>query len=187
MFLFKSHITIALLLTNVQNKCAKKETIRHLLFEYISVKPNAMKREEAIDMYKVQHERFHKTQDLQWKFNISLWTLMTAAIYFFNEYYKSNDKIAPSGTWILVIVFFLTHTFFALIVQNSLAVTKAVWIKILDDLNPSNNNDISIDIDTVTTENRYDKKKFWKENWKWILFQMLITIILLSTFVLIIL
>src|SRR4030095_12049300 len=144
-----------------------------------------MTRPEALEMYKIQHERFHKTQDLQWKFNISTWTLMAAAIYFFNQYYNEIHHQKVSSYWIVILTgaFLVTHSMFVLIEQNSLAVTKAVWLKILVDLNDPGINDIRINIKDATKENSLRKSKFWGENWKWIVFQILITLILLFTFV----
>lgn len=34
-----------------------------------------------VDLYKQQMERFHQTQEIEWKANIALWTLLAGAIY----------------------------------------------------------------------------------------------------------
>ena len=38
---------------------------------------------EAIEIYKAEKEKFNETREIQWKFNIAMWGLITAAIYFF--------------------------------------------------------------------------------------------------------
>jgi len=146
-----------------------------------------MNRQESLEMYKIQHTKFQKTQDLQWKFNIATWTLMAASIYFFSNYYNNNPNIP---LWIIIVLcvsFFFTHLLYVCLTQNSLAVSKAIWCKILEGLNLEKTikKNIYISIESITKQHGIRSKTFWKENWGWITFQMVITMILLFTFIIV--
>jgi len=39
-----------------------------------------MTRDEALEIYKIQHERFRPTKELQWKKNLTSWALIAIAI-----------------------------------------------------------------------------------------------------------
>ncbi len=135
-------------------------------------------RTELIEIYKTEVGRFEKTRDVQWKFNVTAWTLLVLAIKFKSE----NSALIDCCTIIVSsIAIFIGHLIFTWLIQNSLSSSKAIWNKIFDILNKYDDQDTTlIKIDTKKiTEN----KKWRVTDSLWILFQMLVTSFLLAFFI----
>lgn len=131
-----------------------------------------MTRSEAIVVYELNHQRFDKTREIQWKFNVAMWTLLAASIYFFRSHHiiKCNCIF-----WILWILFFLSHSLFIYLTQRSLQFSKDACNYILESLNNSEER-------LVINWNKESIDKNIKLGPKaklWITFQLLATLILL--------
>jgi len=134
-----------------------------------------MTREEAIEIYKVQHSKFQKSQDLQWKFNIAMWTLIAAGIYFVgNRTFKVNGWDIPI-VLLLIICFALSHRQFAKLNQRALGVGKAIWGTILIKLQSNDCSDIKVDFKKISED-----FKLTPRDKKWIFFQVFATVVLLT-------
>jgi hypothetical protein len=68
-----------------------------------------MTRNEALEVYKVQHERFRQTKELQWKINLASWALIAVAI----TYSDKLKGVPPSNIWLLCVVFFIAQMIFS--------------------------------------------------------------------------
>lgn len=133
--------------------------------------------EQALEVYKIQHSRFEKTREIQWKFNLATWTLLVLAISF-------SEKMAnmcPCLIWILSVAYIISHAIFVYRTQDNLGLNKAIWSDILEKLNPvtsATQPPIQIDIPDIK------KKPRWKStDTYWLIFQMIVTLILIIIFI----
>src|SRR5689334_11739977 len=99
-----------------------------------------MKREEIHEVYKAERSKSEKTRNIQWKFNIALWTLLAAAIWFFNDKKVGTFRnfLIPAAIW-----FIWGHFLFVYLTQKALAAYRLMSNLTLDTLNKSNDNFIS--------------------------------------------
>jgi hypothetical protein len=113
-----------------------------------------------IEIYKSEMERFNATREIQWKFNIAIWTLLALAI----EFFAANDKVCISCCLliILLIICGVLHFIFIRLVQGSLRSSKNKWNEMRKKLGETGEN---------TNWSQKDSL--------WVLFQIGITIILL--------
>jgi len=128
-----------------------------------------MTRNEALEYYKQERDRFEKTRGIQWKFGISLWTLIALAITFFGKNYIKLDKLSAC---LLCFLFLCAHFVFALFVQKGLVAARTRCNNILTALNTSKEEFVFPDTSRPPpslTEN---------DKW-WIFFQVLATNVLL--------
>ncbi|HLG34411.1 MAG TPA: hypothetical protein VI757_05975 [Bacteroidia bacterium] len=105
-----------------------------------------MRREEAIEIYKTEMQRWESTRSIQWKFNIGLWTVLALAINFkkelgFTEYdhtsYYSNQVCYYHVALLLSVAILAIHSWLVYLIQYSLEVSKEICKNIRDDLNRS--------------------------------------------------
>jgi len=135
-----------------------------------------MKRQEAIEIYNIQHSRFRQTKEIQWKFNLATWALIALGINF-------SEKIKGRLEWyeliIFVFAFFAAHVIFAWRTQRALEADKIISKHILKQQSHNNNDNLNIevDIDNLTKKVRVKNTGRW-----WLFFQMLSTGILLTIF-----
>src|SRR5205823_320310 len=117
--------------------------------------------------------KFNETREIQWKFNIAMWGLITAAIYFFE---KREQKTSGAHWWIIIlsIVFFLAHFLFIRLTQRSLGVSKLICKNILEQLNDNKPN-VIVSIDKADKEYRTGTDAWW------ITFQLTATAVLIIT------
>ena len=131
-----------------------------------------MTRTEALEVYRIQHEKFRHNQHIQWTFNIAIWTLIALAIQFFKP---PNDGVPAYLLLWLSTIFFVTHLLFVWRIQRVHEVTKNIWLSILGDLNRQSDDNIVVDIKRLTVETIIPPTGFY-----WMFFQMAATGVLLA-------
>ena len=135
-----------------------------------------MDRKEALEIYKVRSEKFRNTQLIQWRMNISIWTLLVLAIF-----YKSNVgfvhcnwhciSLTCSSEIAIAIFVIIIHWCYCNMTQKSLNYDKALNTDILEQLN---NEVTSIAIDYKIKP----RSSFW-----WVILQTSLTVILAVIFI----
>lgn len=135
-----------------------------------------MKPEHALEVYKTQHSRFEKTREIQWRFNIATWTLIVLAISFSEKL----SNISECLIWLLCIAYIASHITFIYRTQANLCLTKAIWSDILDQLNVDTDSDRNIEINVPEIKS---KLKWKYTDTYWVIFQMIVTIILVIIFI----
>lgn len=132
-----------------------------------------MKRKEAIEVYRGEIIKFEGTRNTQWKFNISIWTLLSLAIFF-------KASLTKSDVWLLVIGLFviIVHTWFLVQIQNSLECSKKIRELIHNFLNSSEKQS------TIPARIRLGYKILLTETHFtfWVSIQIFITILLVIVF-----
>ena len=123
-----------------------------------------MKREELLEYFRTERTRFEKTREIQWKFNISFWTLLAVGISFLNGEMFGECKC---GLWLAILIFLAAHFLFAYLTQKGLIGSRILSAKILDSLNSSLEDYIKFDT------RRIDKLKWKTADIMWIVFQLL--------------
>ena len=101
----------------------------------------------AIELYKIQHDRFKHTKDLQWKVNLSLWTLLAFAIYYSD---KIANRLSVIEIFLIVIFFFTAQVIFSFKTQASMEADKKIMLSIVDQLNEPSGENIIISIIELT-------------------------------------
>ena len=134
-----------------------------------------MDRKEALEIYKVRSEKFRNTQLIQWRMNISIWTLLVLAIF-----YKS-DVALDDCNWrcigltcvseIASVILIIIHGFYSKKTQESLNYDKTLNNEILENLN---NEVTSITIDYKIKPST----SYW-----WVVLQTSVTAILAIIFI----
>jgi hypothetical protein len=144
---------------------------------YFDTIPNflLMKRCEALEIVKLEMARFDKIRDIQWKLNISIWTVIILGISFFYDK-KPQGKFYFLIPFLSIIVFVCHHQFVSQ-VQKTLGITKGVWNSIIKQLNSNDTLDIKVRIKRVTDDFEYNETD---ELWMW--FQLFVTAVLLIVF-----
>ena len=126
-----------------------------------------MKRNEAMDVYKGRLEKFKNTQSIQWKMNLSIWTLLALAIYY-------NGPINKLNTCFLLFLLgsiCVIHFCYCLKTQESLNDDKAVNDDIVKRLNKKKKR----------VKVRFTKKgEFSLTSFYWIILQTAITGVLVA-------
>jgi hypothetical protein len=79
-----------------------------------------------IDLYKHQMERFRQTQDIEWKANFGLWTLLAGAIYLAKE--KIIAILTCPLTFLLLFVL-LVHVGWLQRIHRSQQFDKKHWVR----------------------------------------------------------
>jgi hypothetical protein len=134
-----------------------------------------MTRDEAFELSKRANLRFDKSRDLQWKFNITVWTLIVAGIYFFG---KENINIGMTRIYLFSGTFFLVHAIFVTMIQLSLVGSLNVENFIYQQLKSNQITEIDVDVEKLTRNSHIKGKGRW-----WFAFQILTTLVLLAFFV----
>ena len=137
-----------------------------------------MTKTEAIEIYKERAAKFKNTQSIQWKMNLSVWTLLVLAIYNKKTLYLSgcNLQCITMGCIGLVgiIVF---HGWYCFMTQNTLNYDKAFNDMIMAKLNSSDGTEIVLDLKKEDI-----KQHIHDFGWPWIIIQTAITIILVMVY-----
>src|ERR1043165_4020810 len=140
-----------------------------------------MTREEAMEVYKDRSAKFKNTQGLQWKMNLSIWTLLALAIRFKNQMHFS-DCVDNWFTWqcgseILIGAFLIfIHVWYCYKIQRSLESDKAVNDEITIQLNQT--------IDQMNVQVNLRQRPVRYRPWHWIIIQGGITLVLAVIFLL---
>lgn len=124
-----------------------------------------MKRNEAMDVYKGRLEKFKNTQSIQWKMNLSIWTLLVLAIY-----YSDNIKLDACFLFAFLLAICVIHFWYCILTQKSLNSDKAINDDIINQLNKTQDDNQSI----IVTYN----KGSGRLNLNWVILQGAITVIL---------
>lgn len=138
-----------------------------------------MTRQEAMDIYKDRSSKFRNTQSIQWKMNISIWTLLVLAIYYKSELHLPTIN-SSCLTWsfffeiVASLFIILIHGYFCYKVQKSLNNDKAVLNEIVNHLNKDVNKKADIPVDY--------KAKSTISPWPWISIQVSVTSVLALIF-----
>ena len=137
-----------------------------------------MTRDEALEVYKVQHERFRQTKELQWKINLASWALIAIAITY-------SDKLKGLSSFQICFVsgvFWVAQMIFAWRTQRALEADKKISKHILNTLNLNTNRDlnIAVNVDELTKTIKIHGTGRW-----WLLFQALTTGILLGLLIMV--
>lgn len=135
-----------------------------------------MNAEHALEVYKVQHARFEKTREIQWKFNIATWTLLALAI----AYVEKLSAICECLIWVLSMAYIFAHVTFIYKTQENLNLTKAIWCDILEKLNKvtSSQQIIEVDVPAIKKEHKWKRSDSY-----WVFFQLIVTLILITIFI----
>lgn len=127
-------------------------------------------------IYKSHVDRFEDTRNLQWKFNVAAWTLLSAAIYFKG----TSDICIP--TWTVYVAsgtLLVGHLMFAILTQISLNSSKAICHGILKKMNDyATSNDIDVNVKKLGEDRKWKKK----DN-LWVFLQLLFTVFLIMIFI----
>jgi H+/Cl- antiporter ClcA len=137
-----------------------------------------MTRDEAIEVYKVQHEKFRQTKELQWKINLASWALIAIAI----TYSDKLKGLSVFQIWFVSGVFWIAQMIFSWRTQLALEVDKKISKHILDTLNLNTNKDLNI---VVNVNGKNKKIEFQYTGIWWLIFQALTTGILLGLLIMV--
>lgn len=74
-----------------------------------------MNKQDLLEIYKVEADKYNKTRDIQWKMNVAIWSLLIAATYF--DFAKEFNYFVR---FIICIFAFLIHAWFVSVIQGSL-------------------------------------------------------------------
>jgi hypothetical protein len=83
-----------------------------------------------ISLYMQQMERYNKTQDIEWKANFGIWTLLAGSIYLAA---KERVIVSPCLTAIVLAVLVSVHFGWLLAIHSSEAFDKKLWVKYRND------------------------------------------------------
>lgn len=83
-----------------------------------------MTKEESIEVFKERGAKFRDTRSIQWKANISIWTLLALLVAKSDDIYIFPDS--SFGTFIIGFLFVFIHFMFCYLVQRSLEYDRAL-------------------------------------------------------------
>jgi membrane protein YdbS with pleckstrin-like domain len=138
-----------------------------------------MNEQFLIEVYKAEREQFNRTRELQWKINISFWTLLVLGI-------GNCEKFACElkGWSILIsLLLLIVYVIFVSSTQHSLNENKRYWQKAFDFRNTLSTSFCYKDI-LIRRSKPQKFKEFLHNRIKWISLQTTITIMLLLVWVL---
>lgn len=137
-----------------------------------------MTRDEALEIYKVQHERFRQTKELQWKINLASWALIAVAISYSEKLGGLSLRQISFGC----IIFWIAQMIFSWRTQRALEADKAVSKHILNQLSfgTDKSQNLSINIEELTKQVKIRSTGIW-----WLAFQALTTGILLGLLIIV--
>lgn len=129
-----------------------------------------MTRNELLEFFKSERTRFEKTRDIQWKFNIALWTLLALAISFLKA-----DDVGECYCLLVIslILFIICHLLFVTLTQRGLIGSRTLSNKILDALDKNSGNEIEFG------ERRVNPLAWTTNDYLWIVFQVLGSVMLM--------
>lgn len=137
-----------------------------------------MTRNEALQVFNVRSAKFSNTQSIQWKMNISIWTLFVLAIFYDDKIIIPNLPCEHLVAKALIgLVFIIIHVFFCETLQHSLECDKAVNDHIVDQMNNGIEERLPIHVDLGMQPKT-------KKGGKWIAIQVSVSIVLYIIFLL---
>src|SRR5262245_10914706 len=107
-----------------------------------------MTRDEALEIYKIQHERFRQTKELQWKINLASWALIAVSVSYSNKL----SGLSTRQIFIGCLIFWIAQMIFAWRTQRALEADKAVSKHILNQLSlgTDKTQNFTVNIDELT-------------------------------------
>jgi hypothetical protein len=86
---------------------------------------NAQRIKSFLDLYQQQMERFHQTQEVEWKANFGVWSLLAGAIYL------ARDRPLNLSTCLAWLIFSVPaiHAWWLSKVHRSLEADKELWCR----------------------------------------------------------
>lgn len=133
-----------------------------------------MTRDEAKEVFRMRMDKFKNTQSIQWKMNLSIWTLLVLGIYSSQLLQVQKYAIVPILLFIIGV-----HIVYCHLTQKSLDSDKRVMDDIAFKLNNANKIDDQIQVDI----NLEGSTSSWSSAWIWL--QIALTIALALTLFLI--
>lgn len=137
-----------------------------------------MTREEAMDVYKDRSAKFINTQSIQWKMNLSIWTLLSLGVFYKSKIeFPSCEQICSWDCFVVLLIgitAILIHGRFCYKIQKSLDSDKAVKDMIVAQLN-STIEPINVGVDLTASSNN--------SPWQWVVIQVSITGLLALAFI----
>jgi hypothetical protein len=130
-----------------------------------------MTRQEALEIYKLEVQKFEGTRNSQWKFNFSLWTLLILVIYYVDKLDILNTYYFVFGLFVFTI-----HYFFVTQVQYSLESSKILRSTIVNNLNDPQKQNFIVDIKLKPKLSNLLSETFFA---RWIIYQCSITLFLI--------
>jgi hypothetical protein len=82
--------------------------------------------ESFIDLYKQQMEHYHHTQDVEWKGNFGVWTLLVGAIYLAKERFISVTLHCAVAILVAAVG---VHALWLCMVLRSEQTDKMLWVR----------------------------------------------------------
>jgi hypothetical protein len=82
-----------------------------------------------IAWFKQQMERFNQTQQVEWKGNFGVWSLLAGAIYLAKDKSITIAANFPCLAVIILAVVFLCHLVWLLKIHDSQRVDKRLWVR----------------------------------------------------------
>ncbi len=79
-----------------------------------------------LNLYKQQMDRFRQTQEVEWKANISLWTLLAGAVYLARDHHLA---IPHCISYTAALVVALLHGCWLCQVHSSAQIDKILWTR----------------------------------------------------------
>jgi hypothetical protein len=121
-----------------------------------------------LELYKQQMERFRQTQEVEWRANISLWTLLAGAVYIAKDHHLGIPRCVAC---IAVIVISLLHGWWLHQIHKSEQTDKIFWTRYR-----------SYALLLLRADLREDEKECAKREWagSWLLLEVGMTLILAS-------
>lgn len=129
-----------------------------------------MTRLEALEIYKDRSAKFENTQSIQWKMNLSIWTLLGLAIV-------AELKFDGNLVWFGVAVILL-HAWFCGRIQSSLESDKDLKKKIIKALNKIDEKKTETNFDSITVKLPKESTGIGSRHWQWVFIQTSITTLL---------
>jgi hypothetical protein len=77
-----------------------------------------------LELYKQQMERYRQTQEIEWKANFGLWTLLAGAIYLLKDRFAS---LSSHLAWIALVFLVVLHGWWLYKIHKSEEVDKELW------------------------------------------------------------
>jgi hypothetical protein len=129
-----------------------------------------MKRQEALEIYKLEHARYNNFREIQWKMNVSIWTLLALAIRYADELKGLSLLVIISASFLIVV----SHMIFVYRSQWSLKASRDFEKVLEKQLNGENDPVTVVRPENISLECR---------GWFWFLSQWLTTLALTVVFV----
>ena len=80
-----------------------------------------------IEIYKQQMQRFHQTQQVEWKANFGVWTLLAGATYL--AVHQKSVNVSPTVAGTILVIIVVVHFAFLYKIHQSELFDKRLWVR----------------------------------------------------------